>query len=37
VKDEEAVVGTTRETNEKDSGHAGEGLEKETGPVHIER
>jgi FHS family L-fucose permease-like MFS transporter len=37
VKDEEAVVGTTRETNEKDSGHAGEALDKEIGQVHIER
>lgn len=37
VKDEEAVVGTSRDITEKDSGHASEALDKEAGPVHIER
>lgn len=36
VKDEEAVVGS-HEIGEKDSGHAAEALDKEAGPVHIER
>jgi FHS family L-fucose permease-like MFS transporter len=37
VKDEEAVVGTRGDTAEKDLGHADASLDKEGGPVHIER
>lgn len=36
-KDEEAVVGTSRDIVEKDTGNAGASLDKEGGPVHIER
>lgn len=37
IKVEEAVVGTVPETPEKHSAPGGETLDKEGGPVHIER
>jgi FHS family L-fucose permease-like MFS transporter len=37
VKDEEAVVETSGDIAEKVSGHAGASLDKEGGPIHIER
>lgn len=37
VKDEEAFSGTTRELGEEHIGHADVAVDKEGGPVHIER